>query len=224
MAYSLMAGVMVERVGDDLMVIIPGNSDVVSVSGRPAEVLLDVKAGRKVDLADPALRDLVDLGIVSAPGISRRGLIKAGAIVAGAGVAVMAMPGVATASSEVLPAGVWWWELGSGDEWHRNFGFYGGTDPDAANATRGLGTRLEGFFPRVGSPSALTVPVTGSPATVQFNDQSVPFGGVRWTIYLSGFNNAGPLPDALPADIIGTFDWDGPQRFRFSYEFFPGFG
>ena len=96
---SLTAGVIVERVGDDLMVIVPGNADVVSLSGRPAQVLLDVKAGRKVDSADPALRDLVDLGIVSAPGISRRGLIKAGAIGAGAGIAVLAMPGVAAAAS-----------------------------------------------------------------------------------------------------------------------------
>jgi hypothetical protein len=96
---SLTTGVVVERVGDELMVIIPGNNGVVSLSGRPAEVLLDVQAGKKVDAADPALRDLVDCGIVSAPGLSRRSLIKAGVIGAGAGIAVIAMPGVAAASS-----------------------------------------------------------------------------------------------------------------------------
>jgi hypothetical protein len=94
-----MPGVIVERVGKDLMVIVPGNTDVVSLTGRPAEVLLEVAAGRKVDSAEPALRDLVDLGIVSASSLSRRGLIKAGAIGAGAGIAVLAMPGVAAASS-----------------------------------------------------------------------------------------------------------------------------
>ena len=97
--YSLTAGVIVERVGDDLMVVVPGNSDVVSLSGRPAEMLLDVKTGRKVDSSDPALRDLVDLGVISAPGLSRRGLIRVGAVGAGAGIAVLAMPGVAAASS-----------------------------------------------------------------------------------------------------------------------------
>jgi hypothetical protein len=99
MALSVMPGVIVERVGNDLMVIVPGNTDVVTLSGRPAEVLLDVRAGRKVDPTDAALRDLVDLGIVSTPGLSRRGLVKAGAIGAGAGIAVLAMPGVASASS-----------------------------------------------------------------------------------------------------------------------------
>ena len=100
MKYFLTAGVIVERVGDDLMVVVPGNSDVVSLSGRPAEMLLDVKAGRKVDSSDPVFRDLIDLGVISAPGLSRRGLIRAGAVGAGAGIAVLAMPGVAAASSD----------------------------------------------------------------------------------------------------------------------------
>lgn len=96
---SLVAGVVIERVGDDLMVIVPGNSDVVSLSGRPAEVLADVEAGRQVDSTDPALRDLVDLGVVSAPGLSRRGLIKVGAIGAGTGIAILALPSPAMAAS-----------------------------------------------------------------------------------------------------------------------------
>jgi hypothetical protein len=99
MSFSVMPGVIVERVGEDLMVIVPGTSDLVSLSGRPAQVLLDVTAGKRIDSADPALRDLVDLGIVSAPGVSRRGLIQAGVIGAGAGIAVLAIPGLAAASS-----------------------------------------------------------------------------------------------------------------------------
>jgi hypothetical protein len=103
MSVTVVPGVIVERVGDDLMVIVPGNSDVVTLSGRPAKVLLEVKAGVKVDPSDLALRNLVDLGIVSTPGLSRRGLVKAGAIGAGAGIAVLAMPGVAAASSRPEP-------------------------------------------------------------------------------------------------------------------------
>lgn len=97
---TLTPGVIVERVGDDLMVVVPGNSDVVSLSGRPAEVLVDVQEGKDVDPSEPALKTLNDLGIVTSPGMSRRGLIKAGAIGAGAGIAVMAMPSVAAASSQ----------------------------------------------------------------------------------------------------------------------------
>lgn len=107
MSLSVMPGVIVERVGDDLMVIVPGNTDVVSLSGRPAEVFLDVKAGRKVDPTDPAIRDLVDLGILAATGLSRRGLIKAGAIGAGAGIAILAMPSVAAAASVTGAAGIY---------------------------------------------------------------------------------------------------------------------
>jgi len=96
---TVVTGVLVERVGHDLMVIVPGDSDVVSLSGRPAEVLLDVQAGRDVDPSEPALETLSGLGIVNSPGLSRRGLITAGAIGAGTGIAVMAMPSVAAASS-----------------------------------------------------------------------------------------------------------------------------
>jgi len=99
---AITPGVIVERVGDDLMVIVPGNRDVISLSGRPAHVLLAVQAGRDVHASEPALTTLSDLGIVTSPGISRRGLIQAGAIGAGTGIAVMAMPGVAAASSGVL--------------------------------------------------------------------------------------------------------------------------
>ena len=96
---SVTPGVIVERVGDDLMVIIPGNTDVVSLSGRVADILLDVKAGKTVDSNDPAVHDLITLGVLTAPGMSRRGLITAGAIGAGAGIAIMAMPAAAAALS-----------------------------------------------------------------------------------------------------------------------------
>jgi hypothetical protein len=110
---SLAAGVVVERVGDDLMVIVPGHTDVVKLSGASAAVLLDVQAGTPVSSNDTVVEELVDLGIVSAPGLSRRGLIKVGAIGAGAaGIAVLAMPGVAAASSVVTFDGLGFFEQG----------------------------------------------------------------------------------------------------------------
>jgi len=96
---TLIPGVIVERVGDDLMVIVPGNNDVVSLSGRPADVLADVQEGRVVDPSEPALKTLNDLGIVTSPGMSRRGLITAGALGAGAGVVMLSMPAAAAAGS-----------------------------------------------------------------------------------------------------------------------------
>jgi hypothetical protein len=97
--YAITSGVMIERVGEDLMVIVPGHADVVKLGGVSAAVLLDVQAGTPVNSNDPVVAELVDLGIVSAPGLSRRRLIRVGAIGAGAGIAVLAMPGVAAASS-----------------------------------------------------------------------------------------------------------------------------
>jgi len=93
-------GVIVERVGEELMVVIPGNSDVVSLTGRPAEVLVDVQAGKDVDPTEPALQTLSDLGILISPGMSRRGLITAGALGAGASVVMLSMPAAAAASSD----------------------------------------------------------------------------------------------------------------------------
>jgi hypothetical protein len=96
----LVFGVLVEQVGDDLMVVVPGRSDVMRLSGHTADIVHDVVSGTSVHVEDPAVADLIDLGILTSPGLSRRGLIKAGAISAGAGVAVLAMPGVAAASSD----------------------------------------------------------------------------------------------------------------------------
>jgi hypothetical protein len=97
---SLVPGVIVERVGGDLLVSVPDTTEVVHLNGKPAQVLLSIQAGLEIDQHDPSLATLVDLGIVQASGMSRRGLIKAGAIGVGAGLAVMSMPSVAAASSD----------------------------------------------------------------------------------------------------------------------------
>ena len=98
-AVVLSPGVIVEHVGGELLVVVRGHTDVVKLTGGVREMLEDIRAGKSVDVSDPVVVDLLELGIVSTPGVSRRGLIKAGAIGAGAGIAVLAMPGVAAASS-----------------------------------------------------------------------------------------------------------------------------
>jgi hypothetical protein len=96
---SLTAGVVVERISEELLVITPGASEAVKLSGHAAEVFRDIHAGRSVDVSDPVVSELARLGIIGSPGMSRRGLMRAGAIGVGAGIAVLALPSVAAASS-----------------------------------------------------------------------------------------------------------------------------
>jgi TctA family transporter len=95
---ALASGVVVEDLGVDLMVMVPGSTEVLTLSGDAAEAVRLVQSGSPVT-TDAVVSDLVRLGVLESPELSRRGLIKAGAIGAGAGIAVMAMPSVAAASS-----------------------------------------------------------------------------------------------------------------------------
>jgi hypothetical protein len=92
-------GVVAQRVGKDLMVLVPGRAEVVTLTGEAAEVFLDIQAGRAVHARDDIVSGLDAQGVIEIPGVSRRGLIKAGAIGAGAGIAVLSMPNVAAAAS-----------------------------------------------------------------------------------------------------------------------------
>ena len=95
----LAKGVVTEQVGGDLLVVVPGNFDVLRLTGEAASTLSKIQSGVGIDLTSPVLRELFARGIVVNPGISRRGLITSGAIGAGAGIAVLALPGIAAASS-----------------------------------------------------------------------------------------------------------------------------
>jgi hypothetical protein len=98
---SLAPGVVVEEVGNGVLVMVPGSQDVLSLTGPSADVVRSVQSGVSV-AEDSAVAELAGLGVVEVSGVSRRGLIKAGAIGAGAGIAVLAMPGVAAAASAEL--------------------------------------------------------------------------------------------------------------------------
>lgn len=81
------------------MVMMPGNTDILRISGPAADTLRTIVAGQPVDPSAPTVLELANQGIISTSGMSRRGLIRAGAIGAGAGIAVLAMPSVAAAAS-----------------------------------------------------------------------------------------------------------------------------
>jgi len=93
-------GVLIEKIGEELVVVIPGSHEALRVTGQEALALSEIKSGHVVNADSPAVLKLAELGVIDVPGLSRRGLIKAGAIGAGAGIAVLAMPSVAAASSE----------------------------------------------------------------------------------------------------------------------------
>ena len=96
---TLAPGAVIEPVGNDVMVMMPGNTDILRISGPAADTLRTIVAGQPVDPTTPTVLELADQGIINTSGMSRRGLIRAGAIGAGAGIAVLAMPSVAAASS-----------------------------------------------------------------------------------------------------------------------------
>jgi hypothetical protein len=97
---TISPGVITEHIGDDFVVMLPGSPDVLRLSGDAASAVRAIQAGGVPVLSEASVSDLVERGVlVSQAGVSRRGLIKAGAIGAGAGIAVLAMPGVAAASS-----------------------------------------------------------------------------------------------------------------------------
>ena len=97
--FSVAPDAVVEVVGADVFVHLPGSSEVIRLSGATAEAFLAIQAGEQVDSLDKAVHELVAIGVVQSRGLSRRGLVKAGAIGAGAGITVLAMPSIAAASS-----------------------------------------------------------------------------------------------------------------------------
>jgi hypothetical protein len=188
---SLASGVVSERIGDEVLVIAPGASDAVRLSGPAAEMFLKVEAGTSVDVSDPVVSELRTLGLLELRGVSRRGLIKAVAIGAGAGISVLAMPSVAAAASG-----------GAGGplvmtliEWYPSPGLAGSGD-FAVN----IGSAVPDFsFPDVDSD--VTVEADDSPG-VGFWNTNGSADGVAFFAYFSGLANA-PKSATIEFEING---------------------
>lgn len=98
--YRLASGVVVEDVGNDVLVFLPGSSEILRLSGEPAEFLRSVVAGRAPDSVDSGVVPrLIELDVLSSPAISRRHFVGASAVTVGAGFSVMALPQAAAAAS-----------------------------------------------------------------------------------------------------------------------------
>lgn len=95
---ALASGVVVEDLGSSVLVFLPGLPQVLTLTGESAEVIRLFHDGAPIQQSKE-VEDLIDLGVLSAPVLSRRGFVKVGGIGITAGAALVALPGVAAASS-----------------------------------------------------------------------------------------------------------------------------
>jgi hypothetical protein len=194
-------GLVVEQIGDELLVVVPGQSDVVRLTGEVAEVFQAIRSGHSVSGHGQIVTTLADLGLVVVPsGLSRRSLVKAGAVGAGVGIAVLAMPTVAAASSAsvvTLTGGTW------------NWGLFG--DPDSPdNAERGV---ERSFFLTPDEP------LSGAPSALSTADGEFAFSGSYSGQVGEGMTWTGPKIDILgepedpyeppQPDVVGEFTMSG---------------
>ena len=105
--FVLAPGVIVDDLGTDSVVLVPGVPDVLTLSGDAAAVMRRIRHGESLGGAGAVVSDLVVRGVIQpVSGMSRRGVVRAGVIGAGVGIAALAMPGVAAASSAISGVGV----------------------------------------------------------------------------------------------------------------------
>jgi hypothetical protein len=98
--FELVEGVLLEQVGGDLLVAVPGSLETLRLTGDVANTLRAIHSGVAVDFVGSDITDLIKLGVVADRSkVSRRGVVRAGVVGVGAGIAVLAMPSVAAASS-----------------------------------------------------------------------------------------------------------------------------
>jgi hypothetical protein len=219
---SVAKDIVVENLGDDLLVMVPGHPDVVRLTGAAADTVRAVKAGEPVDAESEIVVELSERGIVrSSHPITRRGLVKAGAIGAGAGIAVLSMPSVAAAASGGLSL------TGGGLEWNTLQVNTAGTLEDGTNLETGSYVQFQindRSFTRQRKPGPLTITGPASflatfasqPAQLlEFVANSGDGDYVFWVHVASRnasetYNFEFPNePLNPPAPITGEFTWDG---------------
>ena len=100
----LVPGVLVERVGDDVVVLVPGRDESLRFSGDHANAVEAILRGDSRGVDAETVDQLVRFGVIEdRPRPSRRGVLTAGAVGIFSGVAVLSLPSVAAASSDPAP-------------------------------------------------------------------------------------------------------------------------
>jgi hypothetical protein len=215
MAGSLVVapGVVIEPVGDDVVALLP-HSEVITLTGLAADAMIRLLSGQRLDASDQVVQELLRAGVVEeSGGVTRRHVVRLGAVAAGAGVASLALPSVAQASSVVTLEGSWHWidyyqvALNSPDG--ETMGF------DNPTWVRFFIVDLpESFNPPVGTPSSLQA------VNQQFNhmdlfgedsENPIPAGSDGVLLFSNLIDTPTPLQKSGPLEgtITGSFTWAG---------------
>ena len=185
--FSLSPSHIIEKVGEDVVVLIPESKEVLKLSGELANLVYTASISGSVEVpegVDPS--ELVERGIIafdSHP--TRRTLLKVGAVGAGASLVALGLPSVAAASSVIQLTGRWAYDRSGG-------GF------QDFIVSREL-------LPSAGTPSDLSI----LGGTVEFFDFVDPGDGTLGAVWGLPVD---VIPDPFPAtgeNILGTFSWNG---------------
>lgn len=183
---SLAPSHVIEKVGEDVVVLIPESKEVLKLSGELANLVYTASISGSVEVpegVDPS--ELVDRGIIvldSHP--TRRALLKVGAVGAGASLVALGLPSVAAASSVIQLTGFWFYTRTNGGGF-QDF-------------------EVSGRFPTSGSPTALSF--SGGTGRLLGLDGEDGVTNVFWDVELDD------VPDPFPAtaeSVVGTFTWSG---------------
>lgn len=203
----LRPGLVVERLGDDLVIMTRG-SEVVSLGPEGADMLRRVELGEPVDTESNVVSELVKAGVLEPEkGLTRRSVVRFGAVASGVGVASLALPTAAAASSHsggqgnddaVLPeetpieinAGLWTYFYNSGsDKTFLNFF-----------------AEVSGLE-KAGSPSSLVVDGLDDPIPFDSVDTTNPPDVVLfWVVELGTGDLTGST--GLSGNVVAEFTWD----------------
>lgn len=220
-------GVSVERVGDEVVAYLSTSQEIVRLSGDAALVLESIGQGATVTGGAALVDDLVDRGVLEEKGPSRRNLLTAGAVGAGAGIAVLAMPGVAAASSVINVLGNYYvYDADFDNEELRFVEFLIPGERDVA----------VDFPEGQGNPSALTisgfpgVPLLPTSVITQFGPDadltSNNYDRATWRIDIRGipalvaiYGDYEEIPPTSADTLIAIFTW-GASTYRASLAYF----
>ncbi|WP_158665529.1 hypothetical protein [Pontimonas salivibrio] len=172
--FQLNTACVFEVVGEEVFATVPGQVDVIRLSGNYARTVRNLDAMHSQDVNSEVLHELERLGVIEPvkEGLSRRSLVKGGAVLAGAGIATLALPSIAAASSGISVGEIGFWS-------------YNTSGPDGYNiilsAVQGSpGWSEFPFNPTETPPSAISVSAVPSASLSAF---SAPVGGTVLSSY-----------------------------------------
>lgn len=205
---TLSAGVVVERVGDELVALVPGLA-AVRVSGEAARYVQQLLDGNPAVASDEVIAGLVDAGVLERPHThTRRRVLGVGAAAVGAGVATLAFPSVAAAASTPTAlSGSWFWiDLFAAEQLAPVESREGYQDP---TWDRTFEVNLpDGFVGPSGSPGVLTVLNTQVAFKYRIEGDGGELDGFGF-FTSPGTDVAVEKTEPLVGTITGSFVWGG---------------